>query len=118
MIATDDLLSLIQSLNQTEKRYFKIFAQRHVIGKSNAYINLFDAVDAAGKKGNYDESEIRKQLHKIIPTTSFAVVKNYLYNLILKSMRAYHEDDNETHAISLRLLDIEFLMQKGWMTKH
>lgn len=117
MIATDDLLSLIQSLNQTEKRYFKIFAQRHVIGKSNAYINLFDAVDAAGKKGNYDESEIRKQLNKIIPTTSFAVVKNYLYNLILKSMRAYHEDDNETHAISLRLLDIEFLMQKGLYDK-
>ena len=40
MNAKDDLLSLIQSLNQTEKRYFKIYAQRHVIGKSNAYIDF------------------------------------------------------------------------------
>ena len=55
MNAKDDLLFLIQSLNQTEKRYFKIYAQRHVIGKSNAYIDLFEAVETAGKKDDYKE---------------------------------------------------------------
>ena len=117
MNAKDDLLFLIQSLNQTEKRYFKIYAQRHVIGKSNAYIDLFEAVETAGKKDDYNEAVIKQKLKKVIPASSYAVIKNYLYNLILKSMRAYHEDDTATHAISQRMLDIEFLMQKGLFEK-
>ena len=117
MTINDDLLALIQSLNQTEKRYFKIFAQRHVIGKSNAYIELFEAVELAGRKGEFDEAAIRKKLSKVIPSNSYAVIKNYLYNLILKSMRAYHEDDTTTHTITQRMMDIEFLMNKGHFDK-
>jgi len=30
MIATDDLFQLIKSLNNSEKRYFKVFVSRHI----------------------------------------------------------------------------------------
>ncbi len=117
MHTKDELLLLIESLNQTEKRYFKIFAKRHVIGKSNAYLDLFEAAENAGKKGNYNEDIIRKQLIKVIPSGSFAVIKHYLYNLILRSMRAYHENDTVSHTLTQRMIDVEFLMQKGLFEK-
>ena len=59
MKVTDDLFQLIKSLEQTEKRYFKVFSTMHVKGgESNVYSRLFDAID---RQTVYDEEEIKKQ---------------------------------------------------------
>ena len=44
-INSQDLFRLIKSLSIAEKRYFKIFANRHVRGEENKYVKLFDAID-------------------------------------------------------------------------
>ena len=46
MPAPDALFELVQSLTQSEKRHFKIFAKRHVIQNENRYIRLFDILDS------------------------------------------------------------------------
>ena len=59
MKVTDDLFQLIKSLDQSEKRYFKIFSTMHIKdSEENKYIMLFDAID---KQSEYDEDEIRKK---------------------------------------------------------
>ena len=56
MIASDELHKLIKSLTQSEKRFFKIYASRHIIGEQNNYVQLFDVI-ASQKK--YNEEAIK-----------------------------------------------------------
>lgn len=45
-------------MSKPEKRYFKVFSSRHVIGDQNNYQILFDAID---KLAEYDESKLMKK---------------------------------------------------------
>ncbi len=52
MKPTNDLFTLINSLNRTEKGYFKKFASQHGKGEKNNYVQLFEAMD---KQEAYNE---------------------------------------------------------------
>ena len=54
---SEELFQLIKSLSKQEKRYFKLYASRHVIGEKNKYVQLFDAID---KQAAYNEEKIKK----------------------------------------------------------
>ena len=56
--ASDQLHKLIKSLSKPEKRYFKVFSSRHIIGDENNYQTLFDAID---KQEEYDEEKLMKK---------------------------------------------------------
>ena len=56
---TDDLFDLIKSMSRTEKRYFKLDAQKAGGNKSNSYLKLFDALKDLEE---YDEPRIFKKL--------------------------------------------------------
>lgn len=86
--ASDNLFQLIKSLSKQEKRYFKLHAGRHVIGDQNKYVLLFDAIE---KQKQYDEAQLKSDFKGEAYTRQFHVVKNYLYHLILDSLRNYHE---------------------------
>jgi len=86
--ASDNLFQLIKSLSKQEKRYFKLHAGRHVIGDQNKYVLLFDAIE---KQKQYDEAQLKSDFEGEAFTRQFHVVKNYLYHLILDSLRNYHE---------------------------
>lgn len=51
--ASDNLHRLVKSMTN-QKRYFKVFSSRHIIGDSNNYQVLFDAID---KQVEYDEAK-------------------------------------------------------------
>ena len=53
----DTVFKLVSSLTKSEKRYFRIFAQRH--SNENKYLHLFDILV---KNGEYNEEYIQKQL--------------------------------------------------------
>ncbi|MEZ5012896.1 MAG: hypothetical protein R2794_01265 [Chitinophagales bacterium] len=112
----DDLYQLIRTLSIPEKRYFRLFAQRHVIGEKNSYEVLFDLVDAQVQKGIYNEQDVKKKL-PAKAATHLAAGKHYLYELILRSMRGFHENKSRRDAIHQRLIDIRFLMDKGLYAK-
>ena len=110
MIPSEDLHKLIKSLSQSEKRFFKIYASRHIIGKQNNYVYLFDAIS---NQKNYDEKAIKERFEGKSFMNRFAAVKNYLHQLILKSMRNFHSGTSIDIELKEMLIDLDFLYQKG-----
>ena len=82
--SSSDLFDLIKSLKQSEKRYFKIFSERHVIGEKNNYVMLFDAID---NMAEYDELALIKS-NPFLKESLLSDQKYHLYGLILKSLAA------------------------------
>lgn len=110
MPAPDALFELVQSLTQSEKRHFKIFAKRHVIQNENHYIRLFDILDSLE---TYDDTTVKKRLGKSAFARNLPSGKNYLYNLILKSLRNYNSGKSAKINLQELWFDINALMEKG-----
>lgn len=104
-----ELFQLVKSLTKQEKRYFKLFAARHVIGKENKYVQLFDAMD---KQDQYDEVKIKKKFKGQTFIKQLHVTKNYLYKLILNSLRQYHERNTED-PFPVQMRNAQILFKKG-----
>lgn len=101
-----ELFDLIQSMTMSEKRYFKVYSSKHVIGGKNDYVQLFDAID---KMSDYDEDALLSK--KFVKNLS--AEKNYLYKLVLKSLNAFHQGVNPKTKIYNLLQSIEVLYHKG-----
>ncbi len=100
------LFDLIQSLSMSEKRFFKVFSSRHVLGESNDYVRLFDLIEGMDE---YDEYLVRDA--DFVKNSS--AEKNYLYRLILKSLNSYHAQHGLRTKVYDYLISIEILFQKG-----
>lgn len=110
MRPSDNLFELIRSLNPSEKRHFKLYAQRHIVGEENNYLKLFDTID---KQKDYDEAALKKKFRQEKFVQQIHVAKNYLYTLILKGLNEYHTVDS-THIQLRELLNsAEILFGKG-----
>lgn len=106
---SNDLFELIKSLSRQEKRYFKLYAARHVIGEQNNYVLLFDAID---RQEAYDEGRIREQFSDKAFTRQLHVLKNYLYKLIMDSLRNFHDAGSEDQFFTL-LRNAQLLFDRG-----
>lgn len=112
MKTSDDLFQLIKSLDKNEKRYFKLYTSFHSGEKK--YVKLFDAIE---HQKEYDEEQI---LQLFIGKESFnqiSVAKNYLYHLILKSLRLYNSGKSFDSELREMLDHVEVLYKKG-LYKH
>lgn len=105
----DSLLELIRSLSMNEKRYFKVFASRHIIGEENIYVKLFDILD---KQKERDEKDILKEISHVT-TKAQSSNKYYLYRLILKSLLAFHSENSVNAQLKELSRSIEILFDKG-----
>jgi hypothetical protein len=102
---------LIKSLTMSEKRYFKIFSERHTIGEQNKYVALFNELDRTDEENDVD---IKKNLKKIGVNPDFiSADKNYLYQLILRSLTVFHDSKTYNLEIKQTLNSIEILFYKG-----
>lgn len=110
MKPSEDLHQLIKNMSMSEKRYFKIYSSRHVIGHNNNYIHLFDAID---KQKEYDEEKIKKHFGRETFIKHLPSEKHYLYNLILDGLNAFHKDRTFLTRYSNILMNIEILFNKG-----
>jgi len=113
MKPSTDLFLLIHSLTKSEKGYFKKFAERHK-KEGNNYLKLFDAINT---QETYDEAAIEKKFKKEAFIKQLPFYKNYLYNLILKSMVAYYTDNTSAARISELIRRTEILMTKGMVVQ-
>jgi hypothetical protein len=110
MTPSEELHQLISSMNMSEKRYFKIYSSRHVIGAKNNYIRLFDAID---KQGTYNEALIKRQFEGETFIKHLPSEKNYLYNNVLDSLTFYNKDKTFLARHCSILIEIEILYNKG-----
>ncbi|MDX2002136.1 MAG: hypothetical protein SFW35_06880 [Chitinophagales bacterium] len=103
------LYELIKSLNRSEKGYFKKVYSQNVLGKKNQYIELFDAIDA---QEVYDGDALMKQFNDKKIFEQLSVAKNYLYKIILKSLRSYYSQSSIDIELNEVLVNIEILYNK------
>lgn len=113
MTASDDIFQLIKALSPSEKRYFKVFASKHVIGAKNNYEKLFDAYDALPEEKPYDEEAFKKSLKGKSYGKNLAQEKKYLTELVMQSMRAYHAEKDYDGKLYDTIADIRFYFSKG-----
>jgi len=106
----DKTFELIKSMTKSEKRFFKIYSTRHVIGDENNYVLLFDAIE---KQKYYDEIAIKEKFEGEKFVNRLPVAKAYLYDLILKSMNAYHQQNSIESQLYDYLKNIQFLFNKN-----
>ncbi|MCP4440564.1 MAG: hypothetical protein GY810_16585 [Aureispira sp.] len=93
---SEELFFLIKSLTKSEKRYFKQYAHRHIIGEQNNYVELFDRIESQDK---YNEQELKVELKDSSYVDYLAVAKRYLYQQVLESLHNYHQ----VHAIEEKI---------------
>ena len=105
MKASDDLFQLIKSLTKSEKGYFKKINSIHIRGEKNNYMRLFEAID---RQEAFDEHKIILQFKGDAFTNQLSVAKNYLYNLILKSLEQYYSSINSELRSLLNQIEILF----------
>ncbi len=80
---TDPLFQLIQSLEKSEKRNFKLYATRNSSSEELISIQLFDALD---KMDTYDEGVLLSKNERI-KKQQLSNLKAHLYKQILSSLR-------------------------------
>src|SRR4051812_38654847 len=110
MKTSEDLHLLIRSMNMSEKRHFKIHSSRHVIGETNNYLHLFDAI--AGQE-DYDEEKIKRSFEGKTFIKHLPSEKNYLYNHILESLNSFGKEKTFLARHSNFLISIEILFNRG-----
>lgn len=108
MRTSDELFQLIKSLTKSEKRYFKLFASLY--GGEKNYLRLFDAID---QQRTYDEARIREAFSNERFVRQLNVVKGYLYDQIMRSLRVYHAGTDIRAEIRDLIQNIEILFEKG-----
>lgn len=115
MTASDELFHLIKSLSPSEKRYFKVYASRHVIGKSNHYEKLFDALDALPDDKDYDEAAFKRSLRGKSYGKNLSDEKTHLREILLRAMRVYHAERTPKGRLVEMIHEINFLYSKGFV---
>jgi len=103
-----DLFNLIKALNKSEKRYFKSFVNKKLDSDNMLYMKLFDLMN---EQEDYNEEEILKELS---PKTGrhFSSLKNFTYEMVHKSLRAYHGDKLPDAKLYNLLLSVHILFNK------
>jgi hypothetical protein len=106
----DHVFNLIQSMNKSEKRYFKIYASKHVIGESNNYEALFDFL---AKQEVYAEPALRKHFFGQAMLNNFTITLHRLYDHLLKALEAYHSATSVSIELRHLLNYAEILLGKS-----
>lgn len=108
--ASHQVHELILALTPAEKRYFKLFAERHSGSGKNNYLLLFEAME---KQDEYNEEAILKRFENASFVKHFSIAKNRLYHQILKSLDAFHAESSAEAEVSNYLHYVEILFHKN-----
>lgn len=105
---SDALFRLIHSMNKVEKKHFKLYTRYHSrnAGSMN-YLRLFDIIV---KQKEYNENMIRDL--QIVKNEHLRMLKHYLHNLILESMRVLSSKGNDLDEKLNNMLHYARLMRE------
>jgi len=109
-IKNDPLFDLIKSLSKSEKRHFKIFANRTGNSEDLKFIKLFEAMDY---QKTYDDVALLRKVSSI-KKVQFSNQKANLYKHILASLRQYHTGHNLDMQLRESLDYAKVLYDKGF----
>lgn len=108
-----DIFELVKSMNRKEKAFFRRYIDLHSAGREGSSLKLFDKlVDYSSRNEKYDEEKLKRSLDEEA-TRHFAVTKNKLYNLILKSMHEYSEEDTNEKKVKTLIEQHDILFARS-----
>lgn len=107
--STDALFQLIQSLERSEKRNFKIYMTRNSASGDLKVVQLFDALD---KMKQYDEEQMLVR-NPAIEKKQLSNLKAHLYREILNSLRFLNQEENIDLQLHEQLDFARLLYNKG-----
>lgn len=106
---SDTLFQLIQSLEKSEKRHFKLYIKRSSAKEDLKIIQLFDALD---KLKEYDEKQLLKKLPGI-EKPQLSNLKTHLYKEVLASLRLLKSADSIDLQLNEQFDYAHILYKKG-----
>ncbi len=109
----DHIFDLIHSMQKSERRYFKIYASKHVIGEENNYEALFDFL---ATQDEYDEALLRKHFSGQAMLNNLTITLHRLYDHLLKALESYHSTTSVDFELRHLLNYAEILFNKSLYT--
>src|SRR5258705_12091560 len=106
---SDSLFQLVQSLEKSEKRNFKLYIKRSSGNEDLKIIELFDALD---KLKEYDETALLKKLPSI-KKPQLSNIKVHLYKQLLASLRLLKSADSIDLQLNEQFDYAHILYKKG-----
>ena len=100
-------------MSRAERRYFKLYTSRHVLGGHSNYQLLFDAIAAMD---TYDEAALLLKFKKHAFTKRFPITKRRLYEAILRSLDAFHAESSVDARLHRMLHHVELLYHRALYT--
>jgi hypothetical protein len=110
MIHEDPLFSLIHSLTQHEKRYFKRHNAHNNKDNDSQVFRLFQLLEG---KEVYDEAELKEKLGGDMLGKQLPVYKNLLFHAILRSQQSYRYERSPGMKVRSGIDKVEILVEKG-----
>lgn len=110
MKSQDSVFELVQSLDKQEKRYFRLYAQRHLLNGQSNYLHLFDEIS---KFSGEHHKELKEKIKHKTVKKNYAETKYQLYNLILKSLDSFHVNSSVDSKLNDLYHQAEILYKKG-----
>lgn len=104
----ESLYLLIQGMTKNEKRHFKLYARSH--SPNSGSINYLELFDHIASQKEYNE-EALVSLNLVKPQ-HFRMLKNYLYNLILESLRVLRGNRKEIDIEIRNLIENARIMRE------
>lgn len=108
MKPSEYLFELVHALSKTEKRYFKRYTSLHGTTAKN-YVHLFDDIL---KMQIYDEEKAKKKYAGGY-ADNFGMLKQLLFQQVMKSLSSFHADSSIEHEILSIIREIKILQKKG-----
>lgn len=107
MNQSQSLFRLVKSLSRNETRYITIAVRS--LRYAKAYLKLFKELNS---QQVYDEQKLKERVKDEPFIKHFAVIKNQLFQFILKELRSYNESSSLDFKLKELLLDAATLYQK------
>ncbi len=108
--AHDHVHRLVHSMSRAEKRYFKLYTGRHMLGGQSNHQLLFDAIAGMAE---YDETALLQKFKGEAFTHRFAITKRRLYEAILRSLDAFHAESSVDARLHRMIHQVELLHQRA-----
>lgn len=110
MKVKDSLHELIHSLSKSEKRYYKLYASRHVANEDSTMLTLFNYIV---RQPFYDEEALFRDFKGKPLLNQFSTIKKRLYDQILQSLHAFHSNNSVENQLNRMLHQASLLYEKS-----
>lgn len=111
MKASQNLFYLIKSLTKAEKRYFSLNVLQN--SKEKNFAKLFNEIERQTRARNYDEELIKAKFNNENFIKQLTFTKNYLYNLIIKSLIGFYSGNSIEARIYNLIISAKILFKKS-----